>query len=135
MNELYELAVSRLYSVEVTLLFVGLFLEGLKWSNLKYMVPSTQVKDVTGTENVVLSYFINSFLYLVIALGQIYLRRLVRIWWSLPAEDFVDLCCLSNISIFIFDEALHGYYIHGKNPLGKAEGSLQYIDSIFEKES
>lgn len=129
------MSVSRLYSIEITLLFVGLFLEGLDWVNLKYMVPSTAVSDVSGTENIVLSYFINSFLYLAIALGQIYLRRLVKIWWSLPAEDFVDLCCLSNISIFILDDSLHGYYIHGRNPLGKAEGSLQYIDSIFEKES
>lgn len=35
----------------------------------------------------------------------------------------------------IFDEALHGYYIHGMNPLGQAEGSLQYIESVFEKEA
>ncbi len=56
-------------------------------------------------------------------------------WFPLPEEDFVDLCCISNISIFIFDETLHGYYIHGRNPIGKSEGSLEYIESVFEKES
>lgn len=53
----------------------------------------------------------------------------------MPYEDFVDLCAISNISLIIFDEALHGYYIHGMNPFGQAEGSLQYIESVFEKES
>lgn len=49
----------------------------------------------------------------------------------MPYEDFVDLCAISNISLIIFDEALHGYYIHGMNPFGQAEGSLQYIESVF----
>ena len=37
----------------------------------------------------------------------------------LPAEEFVDLCSVCNVSIFIFDETLHGYYIHGMNPMGQ----------------
>ncbi len=49
----------------------------------------------------------------------------------MPYEDFVDLCCISNISLVIFDHDLHGYYLHGMNPLGRAEGTLGYIDSIF----
>jgi len=35
----------------------------------------------------------------------------------------------------VFDEALHGYYIHGMNPMGQSEGSLQYIENMFEKEA
>jgi meckelin len=52
-------------------------------------------------------------LYLVI-------RHLVKIWKPLPYEDFVDLCCISNISLMIFDQERHGYYLHGMNPLGQA---------------
>jgi meckelin len=55
------------------------------------------------------------------------LRQALRIWWPLPIENFIDLCSVSNISIIIFDEALHGYYIHGMNPLGQSEGTLSYI--------
>jgi len=40
-----------------------------------------------------------------------------------------------NVSIIVFDEALHGYYIHGMNPMGQSEGSLQYIENMFEKEA
>ena len=63
------------------------------------------------------------------------LKYLFKVWVPLPHENFIDLCSISNISIIIFDESLHGYYIHGMNPLGQAEGSLQYIESIFEKEA
>ena len=37
--------------------------------------------------------------------------------------------------MIIFDGILHGYYIHGLHPLGQAEGSLEYIESVFEKEA
>lgn len=132
----------RLYSVEFTLLFVGLLLEGLNWVNLQLMIPSTAVSDSTGTANSVLAYFLITFLYTAIAALQICTkwlivdgRRLFKVWFPLPVEDFVDLCCISNISVFIFDETLHGYYIHGRNPIGKSEGSLEHIESVFEKES
>ena len=42
---------------------------------------------------------------------------------------------MSNLSIIIFDEALHGYYIHGMNAMGQSEGSLSYIEAMFQKES
>lgn len=44
-----------------------------------------------------------------------------------PHEDFVDLCSIANVSIFILDDNLHGYYIHGENPFGFSEGSLQHL--------
>lgn len=125
-------------------LFALLFLNGLKWINLSYQIPNTQDldNDSSTTKNVVLSYFIISFVFFIIAIGQYsnlvfisVIRHLFRIWFPLPHEDFVDLCAISNISIIIFDEALHGYYIHGMNPFGQAEGSLQYIESVFEKEA
>jgi len=44
-------------------------------------------------------------------------------WNPYKIQDFVDLCCVANISILVFDESLHGYYIHGESPSGHAEGS------------
>lgn len=35
----------------------------------------------------------------------------------------------------MFNEYLHGYYIHGVHPLGQSEGSLQYIEETFDKEA
>lgn len=85
MNELYELAMKRHSSVEFTLIFSGLFLEGLKWSNLKSMIPSTNIDSSDFTSNPVLAYFITTFLLTVISLCQIVVRKLLKIWWPLPA--------------------------------------------------
>lgn len=71
MNELYELSLGRLHSIEFTLFFTGLFLEGLNWINLKYMVPSTQLTQVNEASNSVLCYFIVTFVFTTIALIQI----------------------------------------------------------------
>lgn len=104
-----------------------MFLEGLQWSNLKYMIPNSQVDILSSVTNPVLAYFIISFLLITISLLQVVIRKLLKIWWPLPEEEFMDLCCISNLSIFIFDQGIHGYYIHGMSPLGRSEGSLEYI--------
>ena len=35
--------------------------------------------------------------------------------------SFMDLCAVSNISMLIFDSAIHGFYIHGRTPHGFAD--------------
>lgn len=50
-------------------------------------------------------------------------------------EDFVDLCSVANISIFILDGGLHGYYIHGQNPFGFSEGSSEHLQECLKSES
>ena len=50
-------------------------------------------------------------------------------------EDFVDLCAIANVSIVILDDALHGYYIHGENPIGYAEGSSEHLANCLHYES
>jgi meckelin len=39
----------------------------------------------------------------------------------------VDLCSVANISIIIIDDSLHGYYLHGENPIGFSEGSTEHL--------
>jgi hypothetical protein len=47
----------------------------------------------------------------------------------------VDLCSMANISIFFFDSPLHGYYIHGKNPLNKSDTDIEGLMDILKKEA
>ena len=53
----------------------------------------------------------------------------------LQVENFIDLCSVSNISIFIFDESVHGYYIHGQSPGGISEVTTEEIEKILKLES
>lgn len=52
-----------------------------------------------------------------------------------PPMNFVDLCSMANISIFIFSSYYHGYYIHGLNPVGASEGSIEDLKEVLTKES
>lgn len=62
-------------------------------------------------------------------------RRVLNIWTPNAVQDFVDLCSVANVSLFILDETLHGYYIHGKAPGGTAEISAEELEMALEVES
>ena len=55
-------------------------------------------------------------------------------WIPLKKTEFLDLCSVANISIFILDEMLHGYYIHGQCPFGKADSNLDELLRFLEEE-
>lgn len=49
-------------------------------------------------------------------------------------KEFTDLCTVANISLFVMDHDLHGFYLHGKS-LGKsAEGNAHWIQEALLKE-
>ena len=62
-------------------------------------------------------------------------KRLLNIWIPTSVQEFVDLCSVSNVSIFILDETLHGFYIHGKAPGGTAEVNAEELELALEDES
>lgn len=121
---------------EWTLFFVGFFLSGLSWDNLGLEVPYLSVTDANYvSSNQVLRYFIAAFVYLMIVLVQICFKRIFIIWNPTPIQDFTDLCTVANVSIFMLDEQLHGYYLHGKAPSGVAEGNTDWLKEAIEKEA
>ena len=46
----------------------------------------------------------------------------------------IDLCSVSNISIFILDENYRGYYIHGRSPHGLTDVNIKEILMNFYRE-
>jgi meckelin len=48
--------------------------------------------------------------------------------------QFVDLLSVSNISVIIFDELLHGYYIHGKSVHPHADTDMIDMNNNLMKE-
>ena len=51
-----------------------------------------------------------------------------------PILNFIDLCSVSNISVFILDEDFHGYYIHGRCPYGRSEMNIKEMLVNFYRE-
>ncbi len=49
--------------------------------------------------------------------------------------NFIDLCSVSNISVFVLMDNLYGYYIHGRSPHGIAEVNMKDMMINLERES
>ena len=65
------------------------------------------------------------------------------VFWYLPPvrnnfpmkhDEFTDLCSIANISVLMFDETYHGYYIHGRSPYGQAEVSIEMLKLALDFE-
>ena len=96
---------------------------GLNWRYFCYQSPYISVQKDRIQSNYVLQYFLNTFVYFVMGIIQIIARKAVSIWYPICYHEIVDLCTIANVSIFIIDQNMHGYYIHGENPVGFSEGS------------
>ncbi|KAM3144213.1 hypothetical protein pb186bvf_003675 [Paramecium bursaria] len=133
-NEFNELSTYRIVSIEWSLFFVAFFLEGVHWINLQSEQPNLDI-DFVVQKNYILTFFLYNFLFFTVGLAQIIIQKIFDIWFPIAIEDFVDLCSIANISIMIIDDLLHGYYLHGENPIGQAEGSNEHLTFCLQYES
>ena len=68
-------------------------------------------------------------------LGHIAVRKILEvILIPHPKTDFMDLLSVANMSVFILDQSLHGYYIHGQSPSGKADINVDELLKSLEEE-
>lgn len=49
-------------------------------------------------------------------------------------QQFVDLCSMSNISVFIMANSNFGYYIHGRSVHGRADTDLREMAEMIKRE-
>ena len=49
--------------------------------------------------------------------------------------NFIDLCSVSNISVFMLTDNLYGYYIHGRSPHGTTDVNMKDMILNLERES
>jgi meckelin len=49
--------------------------------------------------------------------------------------NFIDLCSVTNISVFILVENQYGYYIHGRSPHGTADVDMKEMLYHLEQET
>lgn len=69
-----------------------------------------------------------------IGIGQYIVRYAIKLKVPLKIEELTDLCSICNISMLLFDNSFHGYYIHGRSPYGQAEVSSEILRKALEYE-
>lgn len=50
-------------------------------------------------------------------------------------SQFVDLCCVSNISVFLLSHSCFGYYIHGRSVHGHADTNMEEMNMNLKREA
>jgi meckelin len=77
---------------------------------------------------------LNNFLFLALVQYLIYI-----LFYQRFVEDtllnFVDLCSVSNISVFILTDTHYGYYLHGRSPHGTTDVNIRDMIMNLERES
>jgi meckelin len=83
----------------------------------------------------VLRFFVICVFYFLVVLAQFLYKKVTYHFGSDPLDTFADLCQLSNISVFILDETLHGYYIHGRSVHPYTDVNMLKMQTNFREES
>ena len=127
-NQFNELQKKRVFNLYFAFSWIILLYHRCGWYRREHQVPRDANVDGAPV-NFVLRNFIAGIIIMASASIELVLVRLLQIWLPLKKQEFMDLCSVSNISVFILDELLHGYYIHGLSPIGKAD--VNY-DELFQ---
>jgi meckelin len=113
-NEWAEMQSERHTDIDFTLMFVLLFLAGVNYLYLS--TPQPDAVDLsTGPTNAGLRFFVIAMWYATVIAIQMGYKRIVYHFLDDPLDTFVDMCQLANVSVFILDGPIHGYYLHGRS--------------------
>ena len=129
-NQFNELQKKRIFNLYFGFSWIVLlyFIQDHNWIGREKQIPRDD-NIPNAPVNFVLRNFIAGITVLASSSVQLCLVKLLQIWIPLKKQEFMDLCSVSNISVFILDGLLHGYYIHGHSPIGKAD--VNY-DELFK---
>jgi meckelin len=133
-NEWNEMQTERHTDIDFTLIFLLFFLRGLDLINLDTPQPVEQ--DLSeDVPNIVLRFFVICSFYLVVVLAQGIYKMVDYRYAFDPLDTFCALCQHANISVFILDEALHGYYIHGKSVHPSTDVNMMQLQANLRDEA
>ncbi|GAB5584105.1 meckelin isoform X1 [Prionailurus iriomotensis] len=139
-NEWNEIQTVRKINPLFQILTVLFFLEVVGFKNLALMDSSSSLSrspaSYIAPYSRILRYAVSTALWLVIGSLQI---MFFAVFYERFIEDkirqFVDLCCMSNISVFLLSHKCFGYYIHGRSVHGHADTNMEEMNMNLKREA
>ncbi|XP_074843042.1 meckelin [Carettochelys insculpta] len=139
-NEWNEIQTVRKINPLFQVIAVLFFLEVVGFSNLALMDSSSSLtrnsESYKAPWSRILRFGVSSVLWLVIAMLQIIF---FAVFYERFVEDkirqFVDLCSMSNISVFLLSHRCFGYYIHGRSVHGHADTNMEEMNMNLKREA
>ena len=132
-NQFNQLQKDRTFHLYFGFCWLVLFYFRSRWYRKEQMVPSDDLLEEAPT-NFILRNFIAPIIVLACVSIELVLVKLFQIWIPLRKQEFMDLCSVSNISVFILDDYFHGYYIHGLSPFLKADVNYDELFNYLNQE-
>lgn len=139
-NEWNEIQTMRKISPEFQIFATLFFLKVVGFEHLTTTDPISRFKVDPTTEYIgeyspILRFAVLSMVYLCIECVQwFYFAFIYERFVGDALGDFVDLCSMANISIFIMENTLFGYYIHGRSVHGRADTNMKEINEQIKRE-
>ncbi|EDV25938.1 uncharacterized protein TRIADDRAFT_55538 [Trichoplax adhaerens] len=138
-NEWNEIQTMRKIENTFLIFAVLFFLEVAGFKNLATNNPATGVvttaDEYVGSPSPLLRFGIASICFLVIAFVQwVFYTFIYERFIEDKIAQFVDLCSMSNVSIFIMSHIQFGYYIHGKSVHGHADTDMKEMFEQLKRE-
>ncbi|XP_062987006.1 meckelin isoform X2 [Elgaria multicarinata webbii] len=139
-NEWNEIQTIRIINPLFQVLAVLFFLEVVGFSNLALMDSSSSLtrspESYIAPWSRILRYGVSAALWLVIAIIQmVYFSVFYERFVEDKIRQFVDLCCMSNISVFLLSHKCFGYYIHGRSVHGHSDTNMEEMNMNLKREA
>lgn len=129
-NEWAELQCEqRVVEPETAFIWFAFFWVGLGWREHCGADPdSTNEADALVKKNILLKFFWVTLVFYGVGAGRV-LAAIARGWATRSdyLGQLIDLATLANVSLVVLDEPLHGYYVHGQAPWGRADIPLDLM--------
>lgn len=138
-NEWNEIQAKRKINSVFQIFVVVFFLEVVGFVNTTTKDPDGSVNKAAGSfqaeQSFVYRYALAVMVYIVVAVLQwIFFTFVYERFIEDKVQQFVDLCSMSNISVFIMAHSNFGYYIHGRSVHGKADTDMREMCEMMKRE-
>uniref|UniRef100_A0A8D2QSC4 Transmembrane protein 67 n=1 Tax=Zosterops lateralis melanops TaxID=1220523 RepID=A0A8D2QSC4_ZOSLA len=139
-NEWNEIQTVRKINPLFQVLAVLFFLEVVGFSNLALMDASSSLtrssESYVAPWSRILRFGVSAALWIAIAILQvIFFAVIYERFVEDKISQFVDLCCVSNISVFLLSHNCFGHYIHGRSVHGHADTSMEEMNMNLKREA
>ncbi|XP_005381854.1 PREDICTED: meckelin [Chinchilla lanigera] len=139
-NEWNEIQTVRKINPLFQVFTVLFFLEIVGFKNLALMDSSSSLSRSPSSyvppHSRILRYAVSAALWLVIGVAQImFFAGFYERFIEDKIRQFVDLCSVSNISVFLLSHKCFGYYIHGRSIHGHADTNMEEMNMNLKREA
>eukprot|EP01135_Chromosphaera_perkinsii_P003399 Nk52_evm23s242 gene=Nk52_evmTU23s242 len=132
-NEWNEIQTVRKVNIKLQLLGLLVILVGFDVQYLATRNPSDSLTP--GPWSSILRFAVASSIWAGLALLQVIWKDIFqKRFVSDQLQDFVDLCSICNVSVFIMTEPHYGFYLHGSSPFGYADTDMWEMNELLKKE-